>query len=244
MKNAEHILIGTSGWNYDHWQGPFYPEDLANSKWLDFYSKTFSTVEVNNSFYQLPAEKTFKSWRENTPAGFTFAVKASRYITHMKKLKDPGEALTKFFKRVEILGDKMGPVLFQLPPRWKANPERLRAFIKLLSRDHRYTFEFRDNSWWHSEIFQILSDANAAFCIYELAGVISPREITADFIYIRLHGPGDKYQGQYDNRTLAGWTGAFANWIKKVNTIYCYFDNDQNGYAAQDAARLQEMTVD
>lgn len=241
MKGSKQIRIGTSGWNYDHWRGPFYPEDLPHKKWLDFYCKRFKTVEVNNSFYQLPSEKTFESWRENSPSGFIFAVKASRYITHMKKLNDPKDALKNFFKRVEILGDKLGPVLFQLPPRWKSNPGRLKSFLKLLSKDYRYTFEFRDQSWWNEEIYQILSEYNAAFCIFELAGEITPKEITANFIYIRLHGPGDKYQGQYDGQTLGGWAGAFANWSKKVKTIYCYFDNDQNGYAAQDAQRLQEM---
>lgn len=244
MQNNNNIHIGTSGWNYKHWKGPFYPGDVAQKKWLPFYAERFQTVELNNSFYQLPAEKTFEAWREIVPGNFLFAVKASRYITHMKRLKEPKEAFTNFLKRAGVLQDKLGPILFQLPPRWNFNQERLTSFLQLLPEDFKYTFEFRDPSWFKPETYEALQAHNAAFCIYEIAGRLSPKELTADFVYIRLHGPlAEAYRGQYPTETLSGWAGALSAWAKQGREIYCYFDNDENGYAAQDAQRLQEMVA-
>ena len=165
MKASENIHIGTSGWHYDHWSGPFYPEDLSKDEFLSYYSKVFHTVEINNSFYHLPSEETFTKWRDTVPDGFIFSVKASRYITHMKKLKDPQEPVTNFMKRVDVLEDKLGPILFQLPPRWKVNPERLINFLKALPAGFRYTFEFRDSSWFDQRVMDALTDQGAAFCI-------------------------------------------------------------------------------
>jgi uncharacterized protein YecE (DUF72 family) len=236
-----HIHIGTSGWHYDHWRGPFYPPEMAAADFLEFYIRRFHTVEVNNTFYQLPEKKTLHTWAETVPKSFIFTVKASRYITHMKKLKDPKKSVAKFFRRVEVFGPRLGPVLFQLPPRWKVNPERLSAFLEQLPPEHRYAFEFRDDSWFDDRIYRILLEHEAAWCIYHLAGRLSPKEVTANFSYIRLHGPGRAYQGQYDGRTLSGWAGAISAWSRAGKDVYCYFDNDQNGYAAQDAGRLQEM---
>jgi uncharacterized protein YecE (DUF72 family) len=235
------IHIGTSGWHYDDWRGPFYPEDMPPEDFLRYYGKHFQTVEINNSFYQLPRKETFEMWRETVPPGFAFAVKGSRYITHMKKLKDPEKSVGKFLERVEALGEKLGPILFQLPPRWKLNPERLRAFLEALPGKYRYAFEFRDLSWFSDKIYWILKEHGAAFCIYELAGTLSPKEITAEFIYVRLHGPKGPYEGQYGSQLLAGWAGDFAAWRRQKKEIFCYFDNDQAGYAAKDAIRLQEM---
>ncbi len=240
MKNTGNIHIGTSGWNYKHWSGPFYPEKLAQKKWLKFYSDRFSTVEINNSFYRLPDKQTFLTWKQTVPDNFIFSVKGSRYITHMKKLKDPGGPVKNFMQNVRHLQEKLGPVLFQLPPRWKFNQGRLKNFLEILP-DGRYTFEFRDQSWWNEQTCQILENYNAAFCIFERAGVLTPKNITADFAYIRLHGPGEAYQGRYDDQTLAGWAGAMTTWKKSVKTVYCYFDNDQNGYAAENAKRLNDM---
>jgi len=241
MKNTKKIHIGTSGWNYKHWQGPFYPEALSQKEWLSFYTNQFHTVEINNSFYQLPERTTFENWRDTVPGGFIFAVKASRYITHLKKLKEPKEALERFLDRAEMLANKLGPILFQLPPRWNFNHERLKSFLNLLPDKFRYTFEFRDPSWWNEQVYQTLSEHNAAFCIFELASNLTPKVATADFIYIRLHGPKGAYQGQYATQTLSGWVGAFATWSNQGKEIYCYFDNDQYGYAAQDALKLQAM---
>lgn len=235
------LHIGTSGWHYDHWQGTFYPSELNKGQMLDYYAGLFHTVEINNSFYQLPSEETLRKWRQGTPDGFLFAVKASRYITHMKKLKDPEEPVSNFLERVEVLGEKLGPIIFQLPPRWKFNPERFHAFLETLPGGHSYAFEFRDDSWFDQRVYQELEEHGMAFCIYELSGRISPKKVTADFVYIRLHGPGGPYQGKYDNRVLAGWAGALSAWLGKGKEIYCYFDNDEKGFAAQNALSLKDM---
>jgi uncharacterized protein YecE (DUF72 family) len=236
------IHIGTSGWHYDHWRGPFYPQNLGKNKdMLPYYARHFRSVEINNSFYQLPKKKTLACWHKSVPKRFLFTLKGSRYITHMKKLKDPSKTVPPLLEAVRVLGSKLGPILFQLPPRWKINPERLQEFLQILPTEFRYAFEFRDPSWFDGRIYQTLSDHDAAFCIYHLAGLLSPKEVTTDFVYIRLHGPQEAYQGQYDIHTLAGWAGALSTWQKQGREIFCFFDNDQAGYAAQDALRLQKM---
>ncbi len=241
MKHDCNFHIGTSGWNYDHWKNVFYPEDLNQDNWLKFYSEKFQTVEINNSFYHLPKMETFKKWKAAVPGNFIFSVKASRYITHMKKLKDPEESIKKIFNNIKVLKNSLGPVLFQLPPHWHFNKERLINFIKVLPKKYKYTFEFRDDTWWNEDTYEILKNNNAAFCIYELGNQKSPKEITADFIYIRLHGPKEKYSGNYSKEILSGWSGAFAQWGKNVSEIYCYFDNDAGGYAVKNAMELQAM---
>jgi len=233
--------IGTSGWSYDHWKGPFYPADLPDADMLDHYLKHFRSVEINNSFYHLPQRRTLAQWHDMTPADFVFSVKASRYITHMKKLNDAKASTRKFFERVTALENKLGPVLFQLPPRWQFNEERLEQFLGALSGDFRYTFEFRDQSWINDRCLELLARFDAAFCIYELDSYLSPKHITTDFIYIRLHGPGGAYQGNYDTRTLSSWAGAISTWTDKGFKVYCYFDNDEGGYAALNGLRLREM---
>jgi uncharacterized protein YecE (DUF72 family) len=235
------IHIGTSGWSYDHWKGPFYPGHLADERMLACYAGHFRTTEINTSFYHLPAEETLKLWHELTPADFLFAVKGSRYITHMKKLKDPGQSVSAFLRRIRILGDKLGPILFQLPPRWRFNKERLAAFLDALSGEFRYAFEFRDRSWLNEETREMLSRHGAAFCIYELGGFLSPKEITSDLVYVRLHGPGGPYQGSYNDECLSGWAGDFARWAAQGHAVFCYFDNDERGYAARNAMSLQAM---
>ncbi len=238
-----NILIGTSGWSYDHWQGPFYPENLPHEAWLKYYAGHFLSVEINNSFYRLPDKKTLQHWHDSVPADFVFTAKASRYITHMKKLKDPLESISAFFERISVLEDKLGPVLFQLPPHWGFNPQRLAAFLEALSSEFRYAFEFRDHSWLTEQTYELLSRYGAAFCIYELDRFLSPKKLTTDFVYVRLHGPNGPYQGSYDTRTLSGWAGAFSTWSAQNHTIYCYFDNDQAGYAAHNAQHLQSMLL-
>jgi uncharacterized protein YecE (DUF72 family) len=161
----------------------------------------------------------------------------------MKKLKEPKQPLRTLLSRLDGLGDKLGPILFQLPPRWKVNPGRLESFLELLPADYRCTFEFRDPSWWRDDILEALAGKNAAFCIFNLAGRTSPREITADFVYLRLHGPEDAYEGRYGKRKLSGWAGAVNAWLDAGRDVYCYFDNDQNGYAPQDALALQELLM-
>jgi uncharacterized protein YecE (DUF72 family) len=208
---------------------------------LDFHVRHFDTVEINNSFYKLPSAQTFVSWRDATPRGFCFAVKASRFLTHRKKLNEPENAINNFLPRVEELKKKLGPILFQLPPRWHANPERLQGLLKILPRRHHYAFEFRDPSWMSQPIYDILRRYNAAFCIYELAGYHSPLEITADWSYIRLHGPGGRYQGRYSRQQLAAWAERIGDWGTRLKGVYVYFDNDQAGFAAKNALELREL---
>ena len=235
--------IGTSGWQYKHWRGPFYPEKLPLRAWLPYYAEHFDTVEVNNSFYRLPTEETFAKWRDTTPPGFVFAVKASRYLTHFKRLIEPAEPIARLFSRIDVLGDKLGPVLFQLPPRWSVDVERLRLFLAELPRGRRYAMEFRDPSWETPAVWRLLERHNVARCVYELAGYTAPLEDTADFVYLRLHGPSSsKYAGSYDARALERW----ARWLDRSalpngrkRDVYVYFDNDQAGYAAANAAALK-----
>lgn len=235
------VFLGTSGWSYDHWQGAFYPENLPAAERLQYYIQHFGTVEINNSFYQLPDKKTLLQWHDAVPEDFIFSVKASHYITHMKKLNDPAPSVATFFERICVLKNKLGPILFQLPPRWHCNPQRLAAFLDQLSSNFRYVFEFRDHSWHNARIYHLLSEHKAAFCIFDLDGFLSPKEITTDLIYVRLHGPDGPYQGSYSKNVLSAWANAFAHWSVQGYTVYCYFDNDQNGYAARNALTLQSL---
>lgn len=235
------IRIGTSGWSYDHWRGGFYPKDLRPDQLLPWYGERFDTVEINRTFYKLPSKETLSAWLAQSPATFLFAAKASRYLTHMKKLKEPQEPIARLFGCIEVLGKKLGPVLFQLPPSWRANPERLADLLDQLPAGHRCAFEFRDPSWHQDRVLELLSGKGAAFCIYDLAGERSPIEVTADFVYVRLHGPAGAYQGSYDGRVLSGWARRFVGWSEQGRDVYGYFDNDEKGYAPHDAARLKKM---
>lgn len=234
------IYIGTSGWHYNHWLGDFYPENVDNM--LTYYGQQFKSTEVNNTFYGLPDLRTVETWRDSVPTDFRFSVKASQYITHMKKLKDPKESVKKLLDAVEPFDDQLSVILFQLPDNWHFNAERLSNFLELLPDHYRYAFEFRDKDWHNAETYDLLSSRNAAFCIYEYAGEVSPKEITADFAYVRLHGQENTpYEGKYDTKTLSGWAGAIHAWSQQVEDIYFYFDNDQYAYAAQNALQLQSM---
>ncbi len=236
------IRIGTSGYHYKHWRGPFYPTKISSNEMLEFYSQQFDTVELNNSFYRLPTEAAFDNWRQSTPADFVFAVKASRFLTHQKKLKDPESALENFLPRASRLSTKLGPLLFQLPPRWGVNAGRLEGLLEALPRDLRCTFEFRDLSWIQPDINKLLTRFGAAFCIYELAGYHSPLTVSAEFAYVRLHGPGlGKYQESYRSGRLRRWSRQVEEWAKDLASIYIYFDNDQAGYAARNALELKRL---
>jgi uncharacterized protein YecE (DUF72 family) len=241
MKSPAAIRVGTSGWSYQHWKGPFYPQDISDERMLEHYAERLPSVEINNSFYHLPQRSTLEQWRRATPDNFVFSVKASRYITHMKKLKDPGASVARFLERIETLGDKLGPILFQLPPRWSFNEERLTSFLQCLSTNFEYAFEFRDQRWLNEKTYSLLTRHKAALCIYDLDGFLSPKRLTAGFVYVRLHGPSGYYEGNYGVQTLAGWAGAFSTWASQGHSIYCYFDNDQAGYAALNAVRLWKM---
>lgn len=233
-------LIGTSGYQYDHWQPVFYPEGLAKKKWFNHYAEHFQTVEINNTFYNLPKAETFDRWRERTPQGFRYALKFSRYGTHMKKLKDPAATIGRFLERAEHLKSFLGPILVQLPPRWRVNPERLAAFLDAAPKRCRWTVEFRERDWLCDEIYDVLKSHKAALCIHDMLEN-HPRVQTADWTYLRFHG--DHYSGSYNHQALSAW----ARWIKDrlaENTdVYAYFNNDDRGYAVQNALDLRRYVL-
>ena len=235
------ICIGTSGWHYKHWKGPFYPEKLPASKMLEYYAQHFDTVELNNTFYRLPLESGLETWRESTPKGFLYAAKGSRYLTHMKKLKDPEQGVARFFERVDKLGRKLGPIVFQLPPWWEVDVDRLRGFLEALPPRHKYAFELRNPTWRTPEVYRLLRRHNAAFCIFEIAGQFSGLEITANFTYVRLHGPDGAYQGRYSRDALREWAERIRDWRKDLRAVYVYFDNDQAAYAVENARELKQL---
>lgn len=236
------IRIGTSGWHYKHWRGPFYTDTLPASAMLAHYLTLFDTVELNNSFYHLPRLDCVERWREATPPDFRFAVKGSRFLSHMKKLKDPEPGLEQFVPVLKAFGPKLGPVLWQLPPHWGCDVDRLAKFLEALPPGLRYTFEFREPSWHCDAVYRLLESHNAAFCVYELAGFQSPIRVTADFTYIRLHGPGrKKYQGSYSDAALRRWARRIRAWREHLQAVYVYFDNDQRAYAPYNALTLKRM---
>ena len=235
------VYIGTSGWKYSHWDGVFYPADLKKKDQLSYFTENFDTVELNNSFYRQPGKDNFIAWRLKVPDNFVFAVKANRYFTHLKKLKVESADVMDFLEACSGLEEKLGPILFQLPPRWKLNTGRLERFLSLLPKGNRYTFEFRETSWYTEQVYDLLKKYNCAFCIYHLAGHQSPIISTADFVYIRLHGPGDKYQGEYNQTDLAYWSKLCKGWLNDKKDVYIYFDNDQSAYAAFNAIALKKL---
>jgi uncharacterized protein YecE (DUF72 family) len=232
------LYIGTCGWAYAHWIGPFYPPGCRSSRQLEWYAQRFDSVELDATFYGLPKPGALAAWRDGTPEDFVFACKASRYLTHYKKLLHPEPALVRLLAALEVLGGKLGPVLFQLPPRWRANPQRLRDFLAVLPQRHRYVFEFRDPSWFCESIFALLEARGAACCAHDFGGRQAPIRLTADFAYIRLHGPQAAYRGSYGDAALAAWARRIRGWRAEGKEVYCYFDNDEQAYAVRDAQRL------
>ena len=222
--------------------GVFYPPGTRGSEMFEFFARHFNSVEINNSFYRLPSAQTFDAWRESAPEGFCFAVKASRFITHMKKLKDPQSSSAKFFLAAEHLREKLGPILFQLPPRWKVNVERLAEFLAALPPEHKYVVEFRDESWFVKPVFELLRKYNVAHCIHDFADMKVPGEITADFTYIRFHGPTSaKYFGSYSDSELRAWAKRIEQWRGLLKATYVYFNNDPGGEAVKNALTLKRF---
>jgi len=241
---ATEIRVGTSGWHYRSWHGPFYPASTKIKDFLAFYTRQFDTAEINNSFYRLPTEQAVGAWRDGTPEGFLFAWKASRFITHMKRLKDIEESIELVFRRMAGLKDKFGPVLFQLPPTLKADAEtreRVARCLSLLPAGCRSTFEFRHLSWYEESVFAILRDHNAALCISDHADAPAPWLATADFIYVRGHGTNGRYAGSYSDETLQAWTQRIFECHEGGRAAYVYFDNDIKSAAPGDAQRLLKL---
>lgn len=235
------VLVGTSGWHYRHWLGTFYPGDLPADAMLRYYAGRYSTVEVNNTFYRLPDVSAVAAWRDAVGERFTFAVKASRYLTHMKKLKDPEGPIEALFERLQPLGSMLGPILFQLPPRWHRNAERLAGLLAALPSGRRYAFEFRDPTWFAPEVYRLLAEHAAALCLYDRFGERTPLERTTDFVYVRMHGPAGGMERPYSDRELAAWAGAIGDWRSSGVDVYVYFNNDPFGHAPRDAARLARL---
>lgn len=233
------IYIGTSGWSYKHWQESFYL-DLKSPQWLNHYGTIFSTVEINSTFYHTPSISTIQNWHAQVPSNFVFSIKASRYITHRKKLHDCEESIHFFYERIKHFKDKVGPILFQLPPSFKMDKDVLVEFISHLNPKNQHTFEFRHPSWFTPEIYDLLSKNQMGLCITDLNGTLSPQEITSFFTYIRLHGPKEAYSGSYSASELKAWEKKIEKWMSEVS-VYCYFDNDEKGYAVQDAITLKKL---
>ena len=236
------ILIGTSGWHYDSWRGPFFPSGLPLKNQLQFYASQFPTTELNGVFYRTPTAAAVRSWEEQTGRNFVFAWKASRFITHWKRLSENSEnSLELLEDRLSLLDRKAGPILFQLPPNFSANAERLAAFLDRLKKKRRYSFEFRHPSWYSPPIFRLLSRHNVSLCISDHHDAPSPWKRTADFVYVRGHGPGGRYRGHYRGATLAGWAKRIRSWKKQGCDVYIYFDNDQKSAAPADALKLRQL---
>jgi uncharacterized protein YecE (DUF72 family) len=236
------VLVGTSGWHYDSWRGPFFPKGLMVKHQLQYYATQFTTTELNGVFYRTPTRESVAAWRDTTPDDFVFAWKASKFITHWKRLSDRSRnSLALMEDRLSILDKKAGPILFQLPPNFKADADRLASFIKLLSRKRRYSFEFRHPSWYGTGVLGMLADANIALCISDHHDAPAPWERTADFLYVRGHGPGGRYRGHYTSNTLAKWAQQIKAWKRQRREVFVYFDNDQKSAAPKDAMRLNAL---
>jgi len=231
--------IGTSGWHYDDWRGIFYPEKLPKANWLEFYARHFATLELNSTFYRLPSEEAFRRWYDSSPPDFTFAVKVSRFITHIKRLKDCDEALSNFMSKVTLLRDKLGPLLYQLPPGLHRDDELLIQFLKKLPRGLKHAIEFRHQSWLEEDSFAILRKHHVGFCVFDMPKSTSPLIATADFAYIRFHGSDSLYSSCYSDEELAEWATKITHLAKNLESVYIYFNNDIAGYALQNAATMR-----
>ena len=236
-------IIGTSGWNYKHWQVVFYPLDIDEGQWLPYYAQVFESVEINTTFYHLPQEVTFANWKHAVAADFIFAVKASRYITHMKNLKDGDKTVPKFMYAASRLEEKLGPILFQFPPRWQKNTARLKDFISGLDKKFNYAFEFRHKSWYAEDVYKILRKNCCAIVLHDHAEASSPIISTIGWTYIRLHGPQGCYQGKYSNEMLQAWKQKIET-LGRLERAYIYFNNDFQANAIDNAQALRAMLRD
>jgi len=239
------LYIGTSGWQYSDWKGRFYPEAMPTSRWLDYYCERFATVEVNNTFYRLPERKTFEKWRNQTPDDFVVTVKANRYLTHLKRLKDPGPIVKTFMEAAEGLGSKLGPVLLQLPPNLPIEVERLEETLQAFPSEVRLAVEFRHSSWFTDEVRTVLEGRGAAYCLADRNSTALGAEWrTASWGYLRMHqGDGDPHPC-YPDGTLVRWADTLAAQFDPPDDVYVYFNNDHRCCAIRDAIRFAAMAAD
>lgn len=233
------FYVGTSGWSYAEWRGRFYPQGLKPADYLAYYATHFNSVEINSSFYRMPDGEVLTRWKHTVPDDFIFSVKAGRFMTHRSRFSDSCLGYLKDFLAVlSALRPQLGAVLFQLPPQWGRDTERLSLFLSRLPQDYRYVFEFRNPTWFCEEIYALLRKYKAAFCLYHFEGREAPAVITADFIYARFHGSNGKYMGQYDRAFLTKWAQFFIN---SGLPGYCYFDNTADGSALKNATEFEEL---
>ncbi|HVL79230.1 MAG TPA: DUF72 domain-containing protein [Sphingomicrobium sp.] len=238
-QSPDGIHVGCSGWVYRHWKGLYYPEGLPQKRWFDHYSSEFDTVEINASFYRLPLPSTFEGWREKAPPGFRYALKANRFLTHMKKLAGIDEALAEFIGLARRLGPALGPILYQLPPSLHKDSGRLSAFLEQLPRDLEHVVEFRHASWYDEEVPETLDAHGAGFVAHDLQGLVSPRWASGRTAYVRFHGTGGKYWGRYSDAQMEEWASWLAGQRATGRSCWAYFNNDIHGHALEDAKALQ-----
>jgi uncharacterized protein YecE (DUF72 family) len=236
--DERRIHVGCSGWVYRHWKGDFYPADLAQKRWFEHYSAAFDTVEINASFYRVPLESTFEAWREKAPPGFRYAVKANRFMTHMKKLLDCEQPLGEFIALARRLGPTLGPILYQLPPSLHKDLPRLDAFLARLPGDLEHVVEFRHRSWYDEEALALLDRHGVGFVTHDLVGLISPRWASGRTAYVRFHGTGGKYWGRYSDDEIAYWAAWLVEQQAAGRSCWAYFNNDIHGHAIHDGRAL------
>ena len=232
--------VGCSGWSYKDWRGVVYPADAPPRRWFELYAQRFDTVELNNTFYRLPPPSTAEAWAAQAPPGFTYAVKVGQFGSHRMKLRDGASWLPNHLDRVERLGPHLGPNLVQLPPRWRRNAERLDELLSVAPRTMRWAVELREPSWLHDDVFDVLARHGAALCIHDLLPD-HPWERTADWTYVRFHGPHAlerAYHGAYTGRRLRKPARALQAWLDEGGDVYAYFNNDFEGHAVRDATWL------
>ena len=236
------LRVGTSGWQYKHWKGRFYPKDLPTAKWLDYYTRSFDTVELNNPFYRQPEKKTFEKWRRSAPDKFVYAVKLNRFITHVKRLNIERDSVERSYGTMAGLGPKLAVVLVQLPPRMKFDHARAERFFRVVARRRRrHAVEPRDASWFTDEALAFLRHRNIALVAGETPHWPTHLAVTADFVYLRFHGPGRRYASNYEDEALREWADRIKGWRTQGLDVYAYFNNDEMGYAPRNAVRLREL---
>jgi uncharacterized protein YecE (DUF72 family) len=243
--------IGCSGWNYKSWRGKFYAAGMPASRWLSYYSSIFDTVEINNTFYRLPEAATFACWRRQMPAGFLVAVKASRFLTHIKRLKDPAEPIDRLFSRAKSLGSRLGPVLYQLPPNFfrnEVNVERLEIFLRALPRRVtrrvvHHVFEFRHPSWYVDDTFALLDRHGATLCLHDKRDSAIFEPFVGPIVYVRFHGTSGHYAGSYPDERLEKWACTLTEQWRAGRQVYAYFNNDPDAVATQNAQALRRLVL-
>ncbi len=233
------LRVGTSGWVYPHWRGLLYPLDLNPRLWLACYAQTFDSVEVNNTFYRLPSPETFSGWKDQTPDGFLFAIKANRFITHLKKLKDPEPALAEFVARTRLLGGKQGPILYQLPPRWGPDLPRFEHFLDALPAGYVHVIEFREQGWFDESVFRLMERLGVVHCIHDMRPLRVPLRVTGEAVYLRFHG-SPMHGGDYPLQHLVSWAARIERWLRSGHNVYAYFNNDIGGFAVGNAQALRQ----